>query len=225
VLPSTLCHPSTPTHAHTTPPAACCCCCCRLLLPAAAAAAACRLLLPAAATCCRLLLPAAAAAAACCCLLLLLPPPAACCLLLPAAAACRLLLLPAAAACCRLPLAAAACRVSPADAISWGVLGVMRLTEEDTTSSSRIFIKYLFQVGPPLPLCALPGCLLIVAVTAPLTRHTLSHPQELSEYLGLVKLNQRLAEPSLQVRAACVCALLGACASRLTATHTRPHVT
>ncbi|KAF8062096.1 Cwc22 [Scenedesmus sp. PABB004] len=53
-----------------------------------------------------------------------------------------------------------------ADAISWGVLGVIRLTEEDTTSSSRIFIKYLFQ--------------------------------ELSEYLGLAKLNARLAEPSLQ---------------------------
>lgn len=33
------------------------------------------------------------------------------------------------------------------DAISWGVLGCIRLTEEDTTSSSRIFIKYLFQVG------------------------------------------------------------------------------
>jgi hypothetical protein len=32
------------------------------------------------------------------------------------------------------------------DAISWGVLGCIRLTEDDTTSSSRIFIKYLFQV-------------------------------------------------------------------------------
>ncbi|KAF6265057.1 hypothetical protein COO60DRAFT_1697935 [Scenedesmus sp. NREL 46B-D3] len=52
------------------------------------------------------------------------------------------------------------------DGISWGVLGCIRLTEDDTTSSSRIFIKYLFQ--------------------------------ELSEYMGLVKLNQRLAEPSLQ---------------------------
>eukprot|EP00775_Hariotina_reticulata_P008000 gene8000-8198_t len=31
------------------------------------------------------------------------------------------------------------------DAISWGVLGCIRLTEDDTTSSSRIFIKYLFQ--------------------------------------------------------------------------------
>lgn len=33
------------------------------------------------------------------------------------------------------------------DAISWGVLQCIRLTEDDTTSSSRIFIKYLFQVG------------------------------------------------------------------------------
>lgn len=33
------------------------------------------------------------------------------------------------------------------DAISWGVLQVIRLTEEDTTSSSRIFIKILFQVN------------------------------------------------------------------------------
>jgi hypothetical protein len=32
------------------------------------------------------------------------------------------------------------------DAISWGVLQCIRLTEDDTTSSSRIFIKYLFQV-------------------------------------------------------------------------------
>jgi hypothetical protein len=33
------------------------------------------------------------------------------------------------------------------DAVSWGVLGCVRLTEDDTTSSSRIFLKYLFQVG------------------------------------------------------------------------------
>jgi hypothetical protein len=32
------------------------------------------------------------------------------------------------------------------DAISWGVMQCIRLTEDDTTSSSRIFIKYLFQV-------------------------------------------------------------------------------
>lgn len=32
------------------------------------------------------------------------------------------------------------------DAISWGVMQCIRLTEDDTTSSSRIFIKYIFQV-------------------------------------------------------------------------------
>jgi pre-mRNA-splicing factor CWC22 len=32
------------------------------------------------------------------------------------------------------------------DALPWNVLGYIRLTEEDTTSSSRIFIKILFQV-------------------------------------------------------------------------------
>ena len=33
------------------------------------------------------------------------------------------------------------------DSVSWGVLDCIRITEEDTTSSSRIFIKILFQVG------------------------------------------------------------------------------
>jgi len=32
------------------------------------------------------------------------------------------------------------------DALPWHVLSYIRLTEEDTTSSSRIFIKILFQV-------------------------------------------------------------------------------
>ncbi len=32
------------------------------------------------------------------------------------------------------------------DALPWSTLSCIRLTEEDTTSSSRIFIKYLFQV-------------------------------------------------------------------------------
>lgn len=49
------------------------------------------------------------------------------------------------------------------DAISWEVLSTIRLNEEDTTSSSRIFIKILFQ--------------------------------ELSEYIGLAKLNQRVKDP------------------------------
>ncbi|KAI0222793.1 Pre-mRNA-splicing factor CWC22-like protein [Lamellibrachia satsuma] len=52
------------------------------------------------------------------------------------------------------------------DAILWEVLRIIRLNEDDTTSSSRIFIKILFQ--------------------------------ELSEYLGLAKLNDRLKDPTLQ---------------------------
>lgn len=49
------------------------------------------------------------------------------------------------------------------DAISWEVLSTIKLNEEDTTSSSRIFIKILFL--------------------------------ELSEYMGLAKLNQRVKDP------------------------------
>ncbi|KAK7111884.1 pre-mRNA-splicing factor CWC22 homolog [Littorina saxatilis] len=52
------------------------------------------------------------------------------------------------------------------DAISWSVMNCMKLTEEDTTSASRIFIKILFL--------------------------------ELSEYMGLPKLNKRLRDPTLQ---------------------------
>uniref|UniRef100_A0A061QW61 Pre-mRNA-splicing factor CWC22 n=1 Tax=Tetraselmis sp. GSL018 TaxID=582737 RepID=A0A061QW61_9CHLO len=52
------------------------------------------------------------------------------------------------------------------DAISWAVLANIRLTEDDTTSSSRIFVKILFQ--------------------------------ELAENLGLVKLNERLNDPTCQ---------------------------
>jgi len=51
-------------------------------------------------------------------------------------------------------------------AISWEVLSTCRLTEEESTSSSRIFVKILFQ--------------------------------ELSEYMGLTKLNQQLKDPTLQ---------------------------
>ena len=51
------------------------------------------------------------------------------------------------------------------DAISWTCLAYLQLTEEATTSSSRIFIKILFQ--------------------------------ELSEALGLRKLNQRLQDPGM----------------------------
>lgn len=53
------------------------------------------------------------------------------------------------------------------DAISWEVLSFIKLNEEDTTSSSRIFIKILFQ--------------------------------ELSEYMGLTKLNERVKDPTMQV--------------------------
>ncbi|KAJ9599114.1 hypothetical protein L9F63_010382, partial [Diploptera punctata] len=51
------------------------------------------------------------------------------------------------------------------DAISWEVLSHIHLNEEETTSSSRIFIKILFQ--------------------------------ELSEYMGLTKLNERVKDPSI----------------------------
>ncbi|RLU27617.1 hypothetical protein DMN91_001421 [Ooceraea biroi] len=52
------------------------------------------------------------------------------------------------------------------DSISWNVLSCIKLNEEDTTSSNRIFIKILFQ--------------------------------ELSEYMGLAKLNERLKDVTLQ---------------------------
>lgn len=52
------------------------------------------------------------------------------------------------------------------DALPWQALAYIRLTEEDTTSSSRIFIKILFQ--------------------------------ELSEHLGLRRLNERLSDPLMQ---------------------------
>ncbi|XP_013192998.2 pre-mRNA-splicing factor CWC22 homolog [Amyelois transitella] len=52
------------------------------------------------------------------------------------------------------------------DSISWEVLECVKLNEEDTTSSSRIYIKILFQ--------------------------------ELAEYMGLKKLNDRLQDPTLQ---------------------------
>lgn len=46
------------------------------------------------------------------------------------------------------------------DAISWAVLAIARITEDDTTSSSRIFLKFLFQElsevrGPPFSLASL----------------------------------------------------------------------
>ncbi|PNF22123.1 hypothetical protein B7P43_G06808 [Cryptotermes secundus] len=53
------------------------------------------------------------------------------------------------------------------DAISWEVLSFIHLNEEEMTSSSRIFIKILFQ--------------------------------ELSEYMGLTKLNERVKDSTMQV--------------------------
>jgi len=52
------------------------------------------------------------------------------------------------------------------DAMGWDVLGVIKLNEDDTTSSSRIFIKILFQ--------------------------------ELAEFMGLGKLNDRCRDATLQ---------------------------
>ena len=48
------------------------------------------------------------------------------------------------------------------NSISWAVLENIKLNEDDTTSSSRVFIKILFQ--------------------------------ELSEYMGLPKLNEKLKD-------------------------------
>ena len=52
------------------------------------------------------------------------------------------------------------------DAIGWDVMSVIKLNEDDTTSSSRIFIKILFQ--------------------------------ELAEFMGLAKLNDRCRDATLQ---------------------------
>lgn len=55
------------------------------------------------------------------------------------------------------------------DALPWHVLAYIRLTEEDTTSSSRIFIKILFQVGKfMLTVLPLFFFMLHVARTSPL---------------------------------------------------------
>merc|ERR1712187_614924 len=52
------------------------------------------------------------------------------------------------------------------DAISWSIMTAVRITEETSTSSSRIFVKVIFQ--------------------------------ELSEHMGVKKLDTRLREPDLQ---------------------------
>eukprot|EP01135_Chromosphaera_perkinsii_P011651 Nk52_evm34s2462 gene=Nk52_evmTU34s2462 len=53
------------------------------------------------------------------------------------------------------------------DSLSWKTLSCIKLTEEDTSSASRIFLKYLLQ--------------------------------ELTEYMGLPKLNQRFSDATMQV--------------------------
>lgn len=45
-------------------------------------------------------------------------------------------------------------------AISWAVLDSIRITEDDTTSSSRIFIKILFQVWIGLQWGKHPCCII-----------------------------------------------------------------
>ena len=69
------------------------------------------------------------------------------------------------------------------DAISWNVLEHIRLTEDDTTSSSRIFLKILFQ--------------------------------ELAEYMGLPKFNQRLKDPYVSLLQALVLILEHQISTRL----------
>ena len=52
------------------------------------------------------------------------------------------------------------------DSIHWDIMTCVKLNEEDTSSASRIFLKYLLQ--------------------------------ELSEYMGLPKLNERFSDPTMQ---------------------------
>ncbi|CAI4232959.1 unnamed protein product [Auanema sp. JU1783] len=52
------------------------------------------------------------------------------------------------------------------DAISWNVLSDIKMTEDDTTSSGRIYVKYIFQ--------------------------------ELVEHMGVIKLYERLKDPTMQ---------------------------
>lgn len=66
------------------------------------------------------------------------------------------------------------------DALNWKVLSYIHLNEEETTSSSRIFIKVSFICG----LFSVGLCDYFTILF-----------QEISEYLGLSKLNQRLKDP------------------------------
>lgn len=88
------------------------------------------------------------------------------------------------------------------DAITWEVLQNIRLTEDDTTSSSRIFIKILFQViirnhilhGPTSHyICNKYYYAKII------TDEFCVLTQELSEYMGLPKLHQRLCDKTMAI--------------------------
>ncbi|GAB4835204.1 hypothetical protein Ancab_000113 [Ancistrocladus abbreviatus] len=94
------------------------------------------------------------------------------------------------------------------DALSWHVLAYIRLTEEDTTSSSRIFIKILFQT------IYVYGDLLFIFMGIFVEENGTKLPffksdllaidtmnvkmQELSEQRGIWLLNERLNDPTMQ---------------------------
>ncbi|CAI5500564.1 unnamed protein product, partial [Closterium sp. Naga37s-1] len=70
------------------------------------------------------------------------------------------------------------------DAMPWALLSYIRLTEEDTSSSSRIFIKIMFQeMSEQLGLRKM--------MRGSATIH------EMSEQLGLRKMNERLSDPTM----------------------------
>ncbi|CAI5994629.1 unnamed protein product [Closterium sp. NIES-64] len=72
------------------------------------------------------------------------------------------------------------------DAMPWALLSYIRLTEEDTSSSSRIFIKIMFQqeMSEQLGLRKMNETLSNVCF-------------EMSEQLGLRKMNERLSDPTM----------------------------
>ena len=92
------------------------------------------------------------------------------------------------------------------DAIEWGVLSVIRLNEDDTTSSSRIFIKILFQVQKMIiadnaiihytfEICSL----LLLSFNSFFITFTRCLFQELAEFMGLAKLVVRMRDATLQM--------------------------
>ena len=92
------------------------------------------------------------------------------------------------------------------DAIEWGVLSVIRLNEDDTTSSSRIFIKILFQVQKMIiadnaiihytfEICSF----LLLSFNSFFITFTRCLFQELAEFMGLAKLVARTRDATLQM--------------------------